>query len=150
MIDVQVRVYQPQSVMNQLHQVKTVESPPNDIFYFLERGEHLLISSGEQRLVYNVYRKLKDERCSKPLKRTSELVGLDLKLVWEILKKEKVNRKNRRKTTRILENRCELSKVIGCKLDSLATNRKFQLFSQKAEEGWKRNRKVAPPVNYFR
>lgn len=119
--------------MNQLHQVKVVESPPNDIFYFLERGEHLLISSGEQRLVYNVYRKLKDERYSKPLKRTSELVGLDWKLVWDILKKEKVNRRNRKKTKRTLENRCVSSKVIGCKFDIVwSTNRIFQLFSQKA------------------
>lgn len=100
---------QPQFVMNQ--------PINNDVFYFLERGEHLLISNGEQRLVYNVYRKLKDERYPKPLKRTSELVGYGLKLVREILKKEKVNRKSRKKTNRTLENRCLSSKVIGCKLD---------------------------------
>lgn len=78
-----------------------------DNFYFL--GEHMLIGSGEQRIIYNVYKKLRRERHSKPIKRTSDLVGIDSKLVTEILRKEVVRRNVARKRR---SRKCKLQQEV--------------------------------------
>lgn len=56
--------------------------------------------SGEQRIVYNVYKTIKEENVRKPLKRTSELVGIHTKQVKEMLKREYEYRRNARKMRR--------------------------------------------------